>query len=52
MHFGCVNVILLHCNHRHVLATRGHHEGGEKNNKCTITVCHNHSIVTKHIIFG
>jgi hypothetical protein len=32
MHFCFVDVILLHCGHQHVSATRGHLKGGKNKN--------------------
>jgi hypothetical protein len=43
MHFGFMDVILLHSGHCNVVASPGHRQGGE-NGKCTdiIKMCVNH----------
>jgi hypothetical protein len=48
---GFMNVILLDSNHQHVLATRGHLQGGENKNTNTNVMCQNRSTVKDCIVF-
>jgi hypothetical protein len=54
--FGCINVILLHSNHRRVLGTCGHtcdpFEGGEDKIQIAIVKCRYHFTAENYIIFG